>query len=214
MEKSGSSRRTSHPSRIRLAAPWSICGVKEHNREPLNIDGGVDPSIITREWIENVLNSTIQPRIDKLRIHPIPLDATPGGRVIYVIQVPQTQEGGPHQSADKRYYKRFNFQSVPMEDYEVRDVMRRALGPDLPTLNLQNVGINSTHQNYGTFELFRGTRNSSESVALYAHFEAFVDSRLDVTDWSRWNAPQQGFVGKVGQLATAFNQLACPSHAP
>jgi hypothetical protein len=34
-------------------------------------------------------------------------------------------------AADKRFYKRFNFKSVPMEEYEVRDVSRRLVGPDL-----------------------------------------------------------------------------------
>jgi hypothetical protein len=33
----------------------------------------------------------------------------------------------PHQAPDKRYYKRQNFQSSPMEDYEVRDTLRRAM---------------------------------------------------------------------------------------
>ena len=32
---------------------------------------------------------------------------------------------------DNRFYKRFNFQSVPMEEYEVRDVSRRLDSPDL-----------------------------------------------------------------------------------
>jgi hypothetical protein len=34
-------------------------------------------------------------------------------------------------AADNKYYKRFNFQAVPMEEYEVRDVMRRSGAPDL-----------------------------------------------------------------------------------
>jgi hypothetical protein len=30
-----------------------------------------------------------------------------------------------HQARDYRYYKRHNFNALPMEDYEVRDVMNR-----------------------------------------------------------------------------------------
>lgn len=34
-------------------------------------------------------------------------------------------------ASDHRFYKRFNFQSVPMEEYEVRDVSRRLIAPDV-----------------------------------------------------------------------------------
>jgi hypothetical protein len=33
--------------------------------------------------------------------------------------------------AANRYYKRFNFEAVPMDDYEIRDVMGRAVTPDI-----------------------------------------------------------------------------------
>jgi hypothetical protein len=34
-------------------------------------------------------------------------------------------------ASDHRFYKRFNFESVPMEEYEVRDVSRRLVAPDV-----------------------------------------------------------------------------------
>jgi hypothetical protein len=54
------------------------------------------------------------------------------GKFGYVISVPQTLTG-PHQAPDGKYYKRFDLQSVPMHDYEIRDVMRRTTTPDLYT---------------------------------------------------------------------------------
>jgi hypothetical protein len=48
---------------------------------------------------------------------------------VYIIEIPQSNTA--HQASDHRYYKRFNFQSVPMEDYEVRDVMFREQTPDI-----------------------------------------------------------------------------------
>ena len=50
--------------------------------------------------------------------------------MIYVISIPQSTRA-PHMASDKRFYKRFNFESVPMEEYEVRDVSRRLIAPDL-----------------------------------------------------------------------------------
>ena len=37
----------------------------------------------------------------------------------------------PHQAQDKRYYKRYNFQSAPMDDYEIKDILNRVKYPDL-----------------------------------------------------------------------------------
>ncbi len=107
-----------------------VYGVRENGQIPTEIDGGVDVADISKEWLENVINSTIQPRIDGTHINQIALSARPE-RVLYVVEIPQTMAGGPHQASDHRCYKRYNFQSAPMEDYEVRDVMRRSIGPDL-----------------------------------------------------------------------------------
>ncbi len=113
-----------------------IYGVKEYDEEdkkhlPEKIDGGVDPSELSREWLEQVINSNIQPVIDGLLIHQVELVKlvkTNPANVAYVVEIPQS-ERAPHQASDKKYYKRYNFQSVPMEDYEVKDVMNRVKVP-------------------------------------------------------------------------------------
>ena len=155
-----------------------IYGVSEKGHFPTEIDGGVDPSKIDREFIENVLNSTIHPRINGLLIHPVPLLS---GNHLYVIEIPKAVQGGPHQSADKRYYKRFNFKSEPMEDYEVRDVMRRALGPDLfCTVEIPQYIDDPSSEEHRTFTLSIGLGNKSHEVALYAHVQVLIDSNLEI----------------------------------
>src|ERR1035437_6625692 len=98
-----------------------IYGVEEKDQLPIKFDGGVDDSECSREWIEAAVMTGITPRIDDVRI--LPLVTTPG-RTMYVIEVAKTFRG-PHQASDKRYYKRHNFKSVPMEDYEISDVRNR-----------------------------------------------------------------------------------------
>jgi hypothetical protein len=91
---------------------------KKHLPEKLD---PVDQTVITREWLEQVIN-TIRPHISGIVISPVPLSTGPN-HVAYVVDIPKGTTA--HQATDKRYYKRFNFQSVPMEDYEIRDVMSR-----------------------------------------------------------------------------------------
>lgn len=108
-----------------------VYGIEEDKvtRKPSHIDDGVDDPKITREWIEQIINSRVQPRMNGIRTVRIDIG---NGKFGYVISVPQTLIG-PHQAPDGKYYKRFDLQSVPMHDYEIRDVMRRTTTPDLYT---------------------------------------------------------------------------------
>ena len=80
-----------------------------------------------REWVEQIINA-IRPRIDGIVIHSVNLSSG-ASDTAYIIEIPQSNTA--HQASDHRYYKRFNFQSVPMEDYEVRDVIFREQTPDI-----------------------------------------------------------------------------------
>lgn len=107
-----------------------VYGIVEDGHVPTHIDDGLDPNEISKEWIEHVLNSRISRRIDGLQIHPIPLTQHRPGRFAYVVSVPASPRA-PHMASDHRFYKRFNFESVPMEEYEVRDVSRRLVEPEV-----------------------------------------------------------------------------------
>jgi Putative DNA-binding domain len=102
-----------------------IYGMEERDQRPINMDSGSD---LTREWIEQIIDSNVQPRIEGLIIAPVLLE---NGRNAYVLTIPQASGRAPHQAPDHKYYKRQNFQSVPMEDYEIRDAFRRATTPEL-----------------------------------------------------------------------------------
>ncbi len=106
-----------------------IYGIEEDKQKgkPKRLDEGVADPKITREWIEQILNSRVQPRMVGVQISRIDFE---NGRCGFVITVPQSQIG-PHQAPDHKYYRRFELQSVPMYDYEIKDVMRRSSTPHL-----------------------------------------------------------------------------------
>ena len=103
-----------------------IYGMEETGHLPTAIDP-VDQTQFTKEWLEHVINSRIQRRIEGVSINPIRLTGANAGSSVYAVVIPQSQSA-PHM-ANTRYYKRFNFESVPMEDYEVRDVVNRRRHP-------------------------------------------------------------------------------------
>ncbi len=103
-----------------------IYGLTENGHLPGNIDP-VNRSVYSKEWLEHVIGN-IRPRIDDLIVHPVTI-SNPSSDVVSVVQIPKSHT--THQASDKRYYKRYNFESVMMEDYEIRDVMNRLQHPRL-----------------------------------------------------------------------------------
>ena len=111
----------------------------------------VERSKYPREWVEQIIQA-IRPRIEGIVIHSINLSSSEN-HVAFAIEIPQRNTA--HQASDHRYYKRFNFQAVPMEDYEIRDVMFREQTPNIVinfliqiTQDSQNLVIQA--HNYGS----------------------------------------------------------------
>ncbi len=88
----------------------------------------VDGNIITTEYI-SMLARYVQPAIDGLTIYPIRKDDD-FSKSIYVVKVPRSDKA-PHMAKDHKYYKRNNVESIPMEDFDVKDVMSRIHNPKL-----------------------------------------------------------------------------------
>src|SRR4030042_6847232 len=101
-----------------------IYGIREFNvAERRHLPERFDPidrTNISKEWLEQVINSNIQPKISGLIIAPIQLNSSVN-HVVYVVKIPQSNTA--HQAADKKYYKRYNFESVAMDDYEIKDII-------------------------------------------------------------------------------------------
>ena len=104
-----------------------IYGIKEFdesdkNHLPEKIDP-VDGNKFSKEWLEQVINSTISPTIQNILITPIQVGDKKDNLVVYVVEIPKSNTA--HQMNDKRYYRRYNFQSIIMEDWEIKDIINR-----------------------------------------------------------------------------------------
>ncbi len=99
-----------------------IYGIKEdkHVADSLSF---VDGNEFTKEWIEQVIQTRIQPKIENLKILPIRFD-NDIEKSIYVVDIPASYLA-PHMTSDKKFYRRYNFESVQMEEYEIRALYNR-----------------------------------------------------------------------------------------
>ncbi|RZL17067.1 MAG: ATP-binding protein [Pedobacter sp.] len=105
-----------------------VYGIKEVNHVASEFSF-IDGDEFTKEWIETIINSYVQRRISDVKIYPIRVDGNIK-KSLYVVKIPYSYDA-PHQSKDNRYYKRYNFMSVPMEEYEVRQSYNRKDKTDL-----------------------------------------------------------------------------------
>lgn len=151
---------------------------------PTRIDDGVDPAEISREWIEQVINSNVAPRVQGVRVYPVPLSDEQPARQIYVVEIPKATSLGPHQAADKCYYKRFNFEARKMEDYEVKDTFGRASSPDLSIELLLDGGASShvtpSEDPARHLDLTASLVKASIEPAPFAVVRLYLDARLGV----------------------------------
>jgi len=107
-----------------------IYGIKEFDESdkrhlPEKIDA-ILSNEFSKEWLENVIMGNISPKINDLKISSISIDDE-SERVVFVVEIPKSQTA--HQASDNRYYKRYNFKSSPMDDWEVKDVINRSNKP-------------------------------------------------------------------------------------
>lgn len=68
----------------------------EHLPEKLD---PVDRTAFSKEWLEHIIGN-IQPRIDGVIIHPVPISSATND-VVYVVEIPQSHTA--HQAKDHRY---------------------------------------------------------------------------------------------------------------
>ena len=205
-----------------------VYGMLEDGHKPMALDEGFDPNEIAKEWLEQVINSRIYERIDGVIINPVDLEILHPGRVAYVVCPPQSDRR-PHQASDNKYYKRFNFQSVPMEHYEVKDMMFRQRVPEVEFVGAiaTAAGNGATGEKFwANFRIGISVRNTGNVVAELFGVEVRIPKVISRAhsgghlDWRPWdpnirsrldgeeevfllNGPTPLFPGQVQTLGTA-----------
>ena len=150
-----------------------LYGVTENGHLPGNIDP-VNRQAISKEWLEHVIGN-IRPRIENLIIHSVTIgNSNPD--VVYIVQIPKSHTA--HQATDKRYYKRHNFESVAMDDYEIRDVMNRLQHPRIELgFKLQKCRKNNVQPN-DSYDLEITMENTGSVYARYVIARIEVPLRI------------------------------------
>jgi Putative DNA-binding domain len=139
-----------------------IYGIQEKGHLPLAITG-IDHSQFSREFIEQTIRTNISQPSPNFTVLQIPIDEKESAFVVKV----EKSYGTPHQcKEDKKFYKRYNFESVPMENYEIDDVRKRQVA--VPSL----INIRAIIE---SFVIHLVIENTGNHVATDVKFEIPVE---------------------------------------
>src|SRR5207245_1521331 len=110
------------------------------------------------------------------------------GKVLFVLQVPESNLA-PHM-AEHRFYKRFEYESKPMEEYEIRERYRRetfpgkdvveawrddAVNPLLSALEAEKSILSSEQWTWSRYSnAFKGLSRFSVDATMSANKEDFM----------------------------------------
>ena len=119
----------------------------------------------------------IRPRIESLIIHPVTIGNS-NTDVAYVVEIPKSHTA--HQAMDYRYYKRHNFESVAMEDYEIRDVMNRLKHPRIEVEFKLNKISQGKQEKDTLYDLEISLANTGNVYAQYVVVVVQIDLRLSI----------------------------------
>ncbi|NMH26557.1 AlbA family DNA-binding domain-containing protein [Flavobacterium silvaticum] len=151
-----------------------IYGVSENNHVASSLSF-VDGNIFTKEWLEQKILSTVYRPVSNIIIHPI---RNKGNfeETIYVVQIPRSMDG-PHMSYEKKYYRRNNFLSIAMDEYEVRNHYNQKIKSQLEIFGWKVSEIKSDKLNEKNIKIEVEVFNSGDVVEkdykVIIHFSKF-----------------------------------------
>lgn len=157
-----------------------VYGIEEKDNLADALDQG---TMQTKEWIDQVLTSNIEPKIPNVTIQRIPLAS---GCFAFALDIPMAVGLAPHQAKpQKQYFRRYNNTALAMLDHEIRDLMRRSAAPEL----FVDFAITPPHADASTIRATIGNR--AQEPALYTRvsliFERNLFGEQVVVPWARSN---------------------------
>jgi hypothetical protein len=162
-----------------------IYGITEKGHKAHSISH-VNGNEFTKEWLEQVISSSIQRKIPDLKIFPI-REAGDISKTVYVVQIPSSNEA-PHINKDKKFYKRFNFESVAMEEYEIRQLYGRKIKAEL-VIDSYSINLLSQENGFTEFECRCSIHNVGETVESEYKINIYLKKFPEAT--VNWETNQQ-----------------------
>lgn len=124
----------------------------------------IDGNEFTKEWLEQIINGNIQRKIEGIRVFPIRFD-NEIEKTIYVVKIPASSLAPHMSSKEKRYYRRYNFEVLQMEEYEVRNLINRRQKTELTFQELKVIRAGQSSRSGSIYERYYNLECSIKNVS-------------------------------------------------
>lgn len=106
-----------------------IVGVRDLKTKPPTYElEGIEPSVLSAEQLQQIISGNVSPKTTT-SIRQVVL-AGDSPKSVYIVSIPEGDAGKVYQSLpDKKFYRRYNDECLPMLEYEIRERYQRATGP-------------------------------------------------------------------------------------
>jgi hypothetical protein len=174
---------------------YGIIDNKE-TREAERLDEGCDLREISELWLEQVIDSNIQQRLEGVVIKAVNLTKSSPGKVAYVVLIPESNRA-PHM-VNHKYYKRQNFRVVEMEEDEIRERYRRdsfpgkeiveawrddVINPLITSLSAENKSLESERWDWNRYyKKFSAFGKIGDTAEFSPNKEDFVERHPSVRE--------------------------------
>ena len=138
---------------------------------------GFEHGEITKETIENLITSNIQPKLGPELFQIVEVGHE--GRIVFIVEI-AVGVGDVWQAKDRKYYRRSHYKADPMEHYEINMVRDRDVAPNLKLV----FGLSDRWEKQGYFyatgdvtgkdAIYIGMQNSGNAVVASALIELGV----------------------------------------
>lgn len=163
----------------------------------ITLSEGVDANLRKPEWLQQVVASNISPPLNGLIVRPIRLSGTRAGKLAYVIEVPKGETA--HQAHDLKYYGRYELESKPLPDNEIRLRMNRGRAAhaiiELASLDTLSANEEFSRRQSELQELKKAEEREREEAKREGDFVFIPAARRKVLDErkARLRAPKRDF---------------------
>lgn len=150
-----------------------VYGVEEKDHKPIGMSF-IDGHEFNKEWLENIISDNIRQTIREIEIIPIRFEQKID-QTVYVVKIGRSEDA-PHMCAfDKRYYRRYNFKAVVMEEYEIRQLYSRTSYSEMDFLRVVSIPDNDeTNAEVLAKEFTIYVENISNSIEKHCKIELSV----------------------------------------
>jgi hypothetical protein len=162
-----------------------IYGISEKDSKAHSISF-IDGSTTTAEQLEQIINDGIHRRIQNVKIYPIRFEGDIK-KSVYVVEIP-TSDFSPHMTFDKKFYKRGNKISLPMEEYEIRQSYHKKKNIKLKVGNVQITSFllpGPPNTNRTMFRAIISVENVGKIIAKEYRMKLYWSDSIIIHDYDR-----------------------------